>query len=163
VRTSPLFIRFYSLSCYNIFNALNALNVLPTLTDQDKKTMTDLTKVLTTELTSTALKAIEELSDRVLKVNDLNDEAKNDLDFLLRSLKGIESKINFIAAHPVDEKIENFAEGLNNLGAFAPLTDLRHFLDTANDECKKSPEYSYFKGLVDGRAISEELGQAGQQ
>lgn len=56
------------------------------------------------------------------------------------------------------EAVEDFMNEFDNVGAFTSLSKLREILDSANDEVMKTSEYSYLKGLIDGRSIYEELG-----
>lgn len=63
-----------------------------------------------------------------------------------------------MATAPVRQSVQDWQDGLDRQGPFAPLAQLRDGLRTAPEGAEATPEYAYLEGLIAGRAIFEELG-----
>jgi hypothetical protein len=56
------------------------------------------------------------------------------------------------------EGVMDWLEKMDQMGPFAALDALEAGLSAAPATAKKSPEYHYLRGMLDGRAVHEYLG-----
>ena len=54
-------------------------------------------------------------------------------------------------------KVADWQAMVDNAGPFAPLSELRQFLQSAPPEAQSLPEYHWLKGFLQGRELHEEF------